>query len=112
MLKMTLFAAAFVASSLFATEKFYLEPEQISLTGETILVQLSNDMVEVDSLLVDQGGVYMCAEHARCPLCHRSSMMDTPCHKRLNPKNTCHKRLNPKNTCHKRLNPKNTCSIS
>ena len=112
MLKLTLTIAAMASILLFANEKYYLTPDQIALSEETIYVQLDDGLVEIDSLLVDQGGIYVSASGMRCPECHRSSLIDTPCHKRLNPKNTCHKRLNPKNTCHKRLNPKNTCDIT
>ena len=112
MLRMSALVAAMAASVLFASEKYYLEPEQIALTNETIYVQFEDHLVETDTLLVDQGGIYVCSESMRCQECHRSLLIDTECHKRLNPKNTCHKRLNPKNTCHKRLNPKNTCEVT
>jgi|GEM_PF-3191561 len=99
MLKLTLTVAAMMSIFLFASEKYYLTPDQIAISEETIYVQLDDALVEVDTLLVDQGGLYMSDNNIRCAQCHRSLLVETPCHKRLNPKNTCHKRLNPKNTC-------------
>lgn len=107
---LTILALGF--SALFASDKYYLESNQIALSEKTIFVQLDEGMIEIDHLCVDQGGIYFEAESARCLECRKPLDLDFACHKRLNPKNTCHKRLNPKNTCHKRLNPKNTCEFT
>ena len=102
MLKFALTIAACACVSLFANEKYYLEPEQISLSDQTIYVQLEGSVVEIDTLLVDQAGLYFEQKNARCLDCRQT----------LKPEHNCHRRLNPKNTCHRRLNPKNTCSVS
>lgn len=83
--------AVFACISVFASEKVYLNPEQIALSDRTIYINLEGEMVEIDQLLVDQAGIYFMEENARC----------IECRKPLNPKNTCHKRLNPKNTCNR-----------
>ncbi|MEZ5315298.1 MAG: hypothetical protein R3E91_03690 [Chlamydiales bacterium] len=61
------------------TKKFYCSPEQLEINQSMILVHLDCKMVEIDQLLVDQGGIYFNQEAMRCFYCRRP----------FNLKNTC-----------------------
>ncbi len=60
-------------------KKQYCSAEQIELTDATIFVNLKEGVIEIDSLLVDQGGIYFTEDMKRCVWCRRP----------LNPKNIC-----------------------
>lgn len=55
-----------------ATKKYYCSPQQIDIGESTILVHLADDQIfEIDTLLVDQGGVYFTEDAMRCYECRR-----------------------------------------
>ncbi|MBS0646299.1 MAG: hypothetical protein JSR97_06875 [Verrucomicrobia bacterium] len=68
------------AESYTGIEKHYLSASDIDVQDATIFVHRGGQVYEIDTLLVDQGGVYYLSSHLRCPECRKS----------LNPKNTCH----------------------
>jgi hypothetical protein len=76
---------AFLFLPVFAQEhpplakKYYCSAQQIELTDSVILVHMNGNTFEVDSILVDQGGIYFTEDRLRCINCRRP----------LNPKNTC-----------------------
>lgn len=59
--------------------KFYCTAGQIELNDSVIFVHLNDEVYEIDSLLVDQGGLFFTQDKLRCAECRRP----------LNPKNTC-----------------------
>ncbi|MCC5831967.1 MAG: hypothetical protein JJU12_02870 [Chlamydiales bacterium] len=61
------------------SKKFYCSPEQVELGETVILVHLDWSTIEIDKLLVDQGGIYFNEDAMRCFYCRRP----------INPKNTC-----------------------
>ena len=70
-----------LGTSLFASDdKHYCSAYQIELSNDQILVHTNSEIIEIDSLLSDQGGIYYLDSNARCIHCRRT----------LNPKNTCH----------------------
>lgn len=60
-------------------KKHYCTPEQVELSPVTILVHLDRNIIEIDRLSVDQGGIYFYEDSMRCFYCRRP----------INPKNTC-----------------------
>ncbi|MCH9626831.1 MAG: hypothetical protein S4CHLAM2_04620 [Chlamydiales bacterium] len=62
-----------------SAQKHYCSAEQVELNDAVILVHLDRNLVEIDTLLVDQGGIYFNEDAVRCFYCRRP----------LNPKNTC-----------------------
>jgi hypothetical protein len=59
--------------------KFYCTAQEIELTDSAILVHLKDGIYEIDSVQVDQGGIFFSKNMLRCANCRRT----------LNPKNTC-----------------------
>lgn len=59
--------------------KHYCTPTDIEINDSMILIHLEDKTFETDTLLTDQGGVYVLTNALRCPECRKS----------LNPKNTC-----------------------
>lgn len=68
-----------LAEELNNPKKYYCSPEQVELNDTIILVHLGKNTIEIDKLLVDQGGIYFPEDAMRCFYCRRP----------LNPKNTC-----------------------
>ena len=68
-----------ISAEEISRQKHYCLSEQIEINNSTILVHLDKNTIEVDTLLVDQGGVYFCDDAIRCFYCRQT----------LNPKNTC-----------------------
>lgn len=52
-------------------KKYYCSSEQIELTDSTIFIHTTEGIIELDALLVDQGGVYFTNANMRCPDCRR-----------------------------------------
>lgn len=72
------------AFSLFGSEKdleekFYCSPEQIVVSEQCIYIKNGEELLEVDQLEVDQGGIFFTFNHARIPATRRP----------INPKNIC-----------------------
>lgn len=64
-----------VTSAAFANpsslKKYYCSSDQLEITDTTIFVHTTEGIIELDALLVDQGGVYFTNESMRCPDCRR-----------------------------------------
>lgn len=63
------------------TKRHYCTPEQIEIRNNTIMVHANQGVFELETLHVDQGGIYYQEKHLRCPECRR--------YRGINPKNTC-----------------------
>lgn len=62
-------------------QKWYCDASQIVLADTTILIAFDEGIIEVDTLHVDQGGIFVSTADLRCPNCHRpcpSTACETP----------------------------------
>lgn len=123
----SLFLPLMAQEHLPSAKKYYCAADQIELTDSMILVHLEDQIFELDSLFVDQGGIYFVEDMLRCTFCRRTLNPQNSCDclpncKPINPKNICDynpqcKPINPKNICDyspncKPINPKNICDYN
>lgn len=83
MLKRLFVVALCFAPALFAEQgntKHYCAPHEIEIHDSMIVVHVDDEIFETDTLLSDQGGIYVLESSLRCLECRRGG---------LNPKNTC-----------------------
>ena len=72
-------ATSYAQDDFPSAKKYYCCADQVEVSDSMILIHLDDTIYELDSLLVDQGGVYFMENMLRCTYCRRP----------VNPKRIC-----------------------